>query len=323
MSRFVQILENHEYEITVSTFQRMLREMVDLLEACSGHIEMTFPYFVRKAAPVSGVTSLMDYDVTLIGAIRDGDVRLSTRVVVPVTSLCPCSKAISAYGAHNQRSHVTVLAHTRALVWIEELIDTVEHESSCQLFGLLKRPDEKFVTEYAYDNPKFVEDLVRDIARRLDATLASRGTRSRRRTSSRSTTTRHTRASTVRLIPPADSLFLCSLPQGVELRRGALLEAPSVAGEALHLSKPPLEPLVGPGEGPVAAHSEAAGEVDAREEEVSELGLDPLRPLLPRERFPELGNLLVELGEHPFDLRPVESDRGRPALELRGPREGR
>ena len=169
MSRFVQVLENHEYEITVTTFQRMLREMVDLLEARSGHIEMAFPYFVRKAAPVSGVSSLMDYGVTLIGAIRNGEVRISARVVVPVTSLCPCSKAISAYGAHNQRSHVTVHAHTRALVWIEELIDVVEQEASCQLFGLLKRPDEKFVTEYAYDHPKFVEDLVRDVARRLDA----------------------------------------------------------------------------------------------------------------------------------------------------------
>ena len=169
MSRFVQVLENHEYEITVATFQRMLREMTHLLEARSGHIEMTFPYFVRKAAPVSGVSSLMDYEVTLVGAIEDDHVRLSTRVVVPVTSLCPCSKAISAYGAHNQRSHVTIHAHPRALVWIEELIDVVEHEASCQLYGLLKRPDEKFVTEYAYDNPKFVEDLVRDVARRLDA----------------------------------------------------------------------------------------------------------------------------------------------------------
>ena len=169
MSRFVQVLENHEYEITVATFQRMLREMADLLESRSGHIEMTFPYFVRKAAPVSRVASLMDYDVTLIGVLRNDDVRLSTRVVVPVTSLCPCSKAISDYGAHNQRSHVTVHVHTRALVWIEELIDIVEHEASCQLFGLLKRPDEKFVTEYAYDNPKFVEDLVRDVAQRLDA----------------------------------------------------------------------------------------------------------------------------------------------------------
>lgn len=168
MSRFVQILENHEYDITVSTFQRMLREMVALLEAEAGHIEMSFPYFVRKAAPVSGVVSLMDYEVTLMGSIRHGEVQLDMRVVVPVTSLCPCSKAISAYGAHNQRSHVTVRASTRALVWIEELIDVVEDEASCQLYGLLKRPDEKFVTEYAYDNPKFVEDLVRDVAGRLD-----------------------------------------------------------------------------------------------------------------------------------------------------------
>ena len=169
MSRFVHVLESHQYEITVETFQRMLHDMTRLLEARSGHVEMTFPYFVRKAAPVSRVTSLIDYEVTLIGEIRDGGLRISTRVVVPVTSLCPCSKAISSYGAHNQRSHVTVHAHARALVWIEELIDVVEQEASCQLYGLLKRPDEKFVTEYAYDNPKFVEDLVRDVAGRLDA----------------------------------------------------------------------------------------------------------------------------------------------------------
>lgn len=169
MSRFVQVLENHEYEITVETFPRMLREMAEMLEARSGHIEMTFPYFVRKTAPVSGVSSLMDYEVTLIGEIRDGEVGIRSRVVVPVTSLCPCSKAISAYGAHNQRSHVTVQAGMRELVWIEEIIDIVEEEASCQLYGLLKRPDEKFVTEQAYDNPKFVEDLVRDVAGRLNA----------------------------------------------------------------------------------------------------------------------------------------------------------
>ena len=170
MSRFVQVLENHEYEITVATFQRMLREMIHLLEARSGHIEMTFPYFVRKAAPVSGVASLMDYEVTLVGAIEDDVVRLSTRVVVPVTSLCPCSKTISAYGAHNQRSHVTIHAHPRELVWSRGADrPRGTRGASCQLYGLLKRPDEKFVTEYAYDNPKFVEDLVRDVARRLNA----------------------------------------------------------------------------------------------------------------------------------------------------------
>ena len=169
MSRFVEVLNDHEYEITVQSFPRMLDEMAALLEAKSGHIEMSFPYFIRKAAPVSRVESLMDYEVTFVGEVHDGKARISTRVVVPVTSLCPCSKQISDYGAHNQRSHVTVTIHTQELVWIEELIDVVEQEASCQLWGLLKRPDEKFVTEYAYDNPKFVEDMVRDVATRLNA----------------------------------------------------------------------------------------------------------------------------------------------------------
>jgi len=169
MSRFVEILNNHEYEITVQSFKRMLSEMTSALGSSSGHIEMRFPYFVRKRAPVTGVQSLLDYDVTLIGKITGSHSSINIQVVVPVTSLCPCSKQISDYGAHNQRSHVTVTIHTRALVWIEEVIDIVEQEASCQLYGLLKRPDEKFVTEYAYDNPKFVEDMVRDIAVRLNA----------------------------------------------------------------------------------------------------------------------------------------------------------
>lgn len=168
MSRFVDILNHHEYEITVQTFRRMLHEMTERLEAGSGYIQMVFPYFVNKAAPVSGVRSLMDYEVTLLGQIAEGEVSMHTRVVVPVTSLCPCSKKISAYGAHNQRSHVTVSVRTDALVWIEEIIDIVESEASCQLYGLLKRPDEKYVTERAYDNPKFVEDMVRDVAARLN-----------------------------------------------------------------------------------------------------------------------------------------------------------
>ena len=168
MSRFVAILNNHEYEITVKSFRDMLSEMTTLLEADAGHIEMTFPYFVRKASPVTGVTSLMDYEVTLVGRIASGSPRIEVHVVVPVTSLCPCSKRISDYGAHNQRSHVTVRAATRGWFWIEELIDIVESEASCELFGLLKRPDEKFVTERAYENPKFVEDMVRDVARRLN-----------------------------------------------------------------------------------------------------------------------------------------------------------
>ena len=137
-------------------------------EADSGHIEMSFPYFINKTAPVSGVQSLLDYDVTLIGEIHNGTPTMYIKVVVPVTSLCPCSKKISDRGAHNQRSHVTVQVRTNGFVWIEEIIDLVEKEASCELYGLLKRPDEKYVTEHAYDNPKFVEDMVRDVAGRLN-----------------------------------------------------------------------------------------------------------------------------------------------------------
>ncbi|MEJ2214543.1 MAG: GTP cyclohydrolase FolE2 [Gammaproteobacteria bacterium] len=168
MSRFVEILNNHEREISVKSFKDMLVEMADRLESSAGHIEMTFPYFINKKAPVSGVESLLDYEVTLIGDIVEGNPEMSIKVVVPVTSLCPCSKSISDYGAHNQRSHVTITVQTSDFVWIEEIIDIVEGEASCELFGLLKRPDEKFVTERAYDNPKFVEDMVRDVAGKLN-----------------------------------------------------------------------------------------------------------------------------------------------------------
>ncbi len=168
MSRFVQILNGHEKEISVESFKDMLAEMAERLEADSGHIEMRFPYFINKKAPVSGVQSLLDYDVTLIGEIHSGQPKMYIKVVVPVTSLCPCSKEISDYGAHNQRSHVTVKARTNGFVWIEEIIELVERQASCELYGLLKRPDEKFVTEHAYDNPKFVEDTVRDVAVQLN-----------------------------------------------------------------------------------------------------------------------------------------------------------
>jgi GTP cyclohydrolase I len=170
MSRFVEILNAREREISVESFEDMLRDMVKRLEAETGHIEMAFPYFINKEAPVSKVQSLMDYEVTFIGEVRAGNQYLqTTRVVVPVTSLCPCSKKISERGAHNQRSHVTISARTNDFVWIEELVQLVEGQASCELFGLLKRPDEKHVTERAYDNPKFVEDMVRDIAGLLNA----------------------------------------------------------------------------------------------------------------------------------------------------------
>ena len=168
MSRFVEILNDHEYEITVKSFKRMVSETVELLNAKVGHIEMTFPYFVNKEAPVSKVKSLIDYEVTFIGEIRDAKPIVMVKVLVPITTLCPCSKNISDYGAHNQRSHVTITVTLRDFVWIEELIDVVENVASCELYGLLKRPDEKYVTERAYDNPKFVEDIVRDIAVQLN-----------------------------------------------------------------------------------------------------------------------------------------------------------
>ena len=169
MSRFVEILNSHEGEISVESFEDMLRHMVKRLDAESGHIEMTFPYFINKAAPVSGVKSLRDYEVTIAGEITATDYIQTLKVVVPVTSLCPCSKKISDYGAHNQRSHVTITARTSDFVWIEDLVGIAEEQASCELYGLLKRPDEKYVTERAYDNPKFVEDLVRDVAMQLNS----------------------------------------------------------------------------------------------------------------------------------------------------------
>lgn len=168
MSRFVEILNNHEWEITVDSFKIMLTEMTSLLDAEVGHIEMTFHFFINKTAPASGVQSLLDYEVSFIGERRDNKNIINIKVVVPVTSLCPCSKKISDRGAHNQRSHVTVNVETEDFIWVEEIIDMVEEQASCELYGLLKRPDEKIVTERAYDNPKFVEDMVRDIAHQLN-----------------------------------------------------------------------------------------------------------------------------------------------------------
>jgi len=169
MSRFVALLEENKAPLEPATFRTMLAAMLQKLEAEAGRIEVSFPYFVNKTAPVSGVQSLLDYEVTLTGDTRSGETRLFLKVLVPVTSLCPCSKKISQYGAHNQRSHVTINAELAGEVAVEDLIRIAEEEASCELWGLLKRPDEKFVTERAYENPKFVEDLVRDVAQRLNA----------------------------------------------------------------------------------------------------------------------------------------------------------
>ncbi|MFO7304869.1 MAG: GTP cyclohydrolase FolE2 [Gammaproteobacteria bacterium] len=168
MSRFVEVLHRNEREISVESFRDILIEMTEKLDAESGHIEMEFPYFVMKKAPVSGVESLMNYRASLIGEFHHGHTELWLKVVVAATSLCPCSKRISNYGAHNQRSHITITARIEQHMWLEELIDIAEQEASCEVYSILKRPDEKYVTERAYDNPKFVEDIVRDIAVRLN-----------------------------------------------------------------------------------------------------------------------------------------------------------
>jgi MptA/FolE2 family GTP cyclohydrolase len=160
----------------MARFKALVFAMLERLEARSGAIEMRFTWFARKAAPVSGVQSQLDYEVCWHGRVSDdGTYTFTMRVSVPATSLCPCSREISAYGAHNQRSLITIEAELRAEMAIEELVAIAERSASCELYGLLKRPDEKFVTERAYENPKFVEDLVRDVAlglqgdRRVDA----------------------------------------------------------------------------------------------------------------------------------------------------------
>ncbi len=171
MSRFIELLEaERASQIAFDTVEiaALLTRMTAKLGVVEGHIEVTFPYFIEKTAPVSQVTSLMDYEVTLAGEIRDGITRVTTKVLAPVTSLCPCSKEISAYGAHNQRSHITITAETTGSITADEIIRLAEQQASSELYGILKRVDEKFVTERAYDNPKFVEDLVRDIAAALN-----------------------------------------------------------------------------------------------------------------------------------------------------------
>jgi GTP cyclohydrolase I len=173
MSRLVALLEARsdpaEPPLTTANFRAMLETLVVLLEAPGGRIEVAFPYFVRKTAPVSGVASLLDYQARLAGELNGGAFTQTLSVAVPVTSLCPCSKEISEYGAHNQRSTVTITVTPREPLFLTEIIRIGEEEASCELYGLLKRADEKYVTERAYDNPKFVEDLVRDIAARLQA----------------------------------------------------------------------------------------------------------------------------------------------------------
>ena len=165
MSRFVELLEAQRGALDAKRFRRLVLDMLERLRASSGAVELRFPFFLRKAAPVSGVQSQLDYEVCWTGSVsEDGAYAFTMQVTVPATSLCPCSKEISAYGAHNQRSLVTIQAEVLGDLPIETLIGIAEGSASCEVYGLLKRPDEKYVTERAYDNPKFVEDLVRDAA---------------------------------------------------------------------------------------------------------------------------------------------------------------
>jgi len=173
MSRLVALLEERAAPgaepLTVAGLRDFVLELVSRLGAPGGSIEIAFPFFVRKTAPVSGVASLLDYDVRLTAKLAHGDYASTVCVSAPVTSLCPCSKEISAYGAHNQRSLVTITVSPRVPVRVTELLRIAEDEASCELYGILKRADEKYVTERAYDNPRFVEDLVRGVASRLSS----------------------------------------------------------------------------------------------------------------------------------------------------------
>jgi GTP cyclohydrolase IB len=164
MSRFIEVLHSHGHALTVADIAGMPRELMKRLDAEKAHVQLRFPYFRAKKAPVTKAEGLMDYGVIFEVNTEGEKVDFVVTVEVPVTTLCPCSKAISAHGAHNQRGIVTFAVRFREPVWIEDLIELVESSASAELYSLLKRPDEKHVTEQAYDHPVFVEDLVRNVA---------------------------------------------------------------------------------------------------------------------------------------------------------------
>jgi GTP cyclohydrolase I len=167
MSRFVEVLNAHRNHINLENFETILEELRRKLHAKSAHLQVSFPYFVEKQAPVSGASGLMEYTCQFCGSLEEQrDYHVG--VMVPVTTLCPCSKEISERGSHNQRGLVAVKVWFRKFFWIEDLIQLIEESASCDLFAILKRPDEKYVTEKAYDNPTFVEDVVRNVCTRLN-----------------------------------------------------------------------------------------------------------------------------------------------------------
>ncbi|BCA78228.1 GTP cyclohydrolase FolE2 [Desulfuromonas sp. AOP6] len=166
MSRFVEILNQYRGEISIESLDTILQDMKDRLDASCAHMELEFPYFIEKEAPASGAKGLMEYQCQMIGTLgQEADFILGA--TVPVTSLCPCSREISARGAHNQRSAIHVQIRYRGHVWLEDLIAWVEACGSAPVYALLKREDEKAVTEQAYDNPMFVEDIVRAVTQKL------------------------------------------------------------------------------------------------------------------------------------------------------------
>ncbi len=168
MSRFVEILNEHHVNINLQSFISVLDTMMARLDAESAHLEIEFPYFIKKRSPVTSTPGLMEYYCRMLGSTSgDGRYDQVLEVSVPVTTVCPCSKEISNFGAHNQRGLVKVAVRFKRFIWIEDIIEIVEDEASCDVFSVLKRPDEKYVTERAYENPKFVEDMVRDVAKRL------------------------------------------------------------------------------------------------------------------------------------------------------------
>jgi GTP cyclohydrolase I len=169
MSRFIALVEENDEPLNADVVRKLMTRMLERLEAREGTIKISFPFFVRKTAPVSRLDSLMNYQAAWIADAQDGEIRVRQEVTAPVTSLCPCSKEISRYGAHNQRSHLRSSLVLSVPMSLEEQISIAEEAASCQLWARLKRSDEKFVTEYAYDHPKFVEDLVRDMAKTLNA----------------------------------------------------------------------------------------------------------------------------------------------------------
>jgi GTP cyclohydrolase I len=168
MSRFLEVLNDHEKEISVHALPAILEELSAKLHAEKTHVVVRFPFFMEKKAPVTGKAGMMPYDCGFDAEYNGGhDLRLFVKV--PVTTLCPCSKEISSYGAHNQRGWVTVMVKTSDHVWLEEIIEMIEGAASCSLYPVLKRPDEKWVTETAYENPRFVEDMVREVTLAFEA----------------------------------------------------------------------------------------------------------------------------------------------------------